>query len=54
MIRQRFSFRCQDHFRIPAECAGHTRALFGVASAMDETDDMEEKKARGPEQEGER
>jgi anti-sigma factor RsiW len=44
--------------RIASACRlnalGRTCALLSVASPMDETDDVEEKKARGPEQEGER
>src|SRR5262245_37294986 len=44
----------QAHVRIPAACSSHTRTSLSIASSMDETDDVEEKKARRPEQEGER
>src|SRR5262245_32182506 len=52
--QQRLSFCRPHHMRIPAGCAAASPQSCNVGSPMDEPDDVEEKKARRPEQEGER
>jgi hypothetical protein len=62
---QNASLRRQRHTRVPGFAFGPAAqrrrgarmlqcASLGVTSPMDKTDDMKDKKARGPEQEGER